>query len=181
MIEVRLQFYSVFICQICGKEDSRAEIEKCEAVAVWEAPDVRIGDEVKMYRNAWRGRRFVGLSENPENYGVGDLFYAKPGYRFVAADHRKFQPRHHQLCINLTQARRIATNETEAERAENWEKYRNEGWSMIAFGINMTFAEFLLWRKGDRKELEPAGLVEPPEPVIRKIGVIERVQKALRI
>ena len=124
MKEIKLPFYSIFVCEICGNtSENRHRIEECELVKPWEESDVKAGEEVLIYGNTWQNERFVGISKIPKNFVITSLFYAGRDSAVLG----KQQPKRHQLCVTLS--RRI-----------------NGGISSI---YSLTFSEFSLWREKD--------------------------------
>lgn len=144
MKKIELPFSDLFICEICGNSGSAEAITKCEAKAVWEMPDVKIGDTVKIYKNKWENKRYIGLSEKPEIWTVSNLFYAEP--------RRHTESEHHQLCIRLEAQIDLLTHEHRP--------YDSKDKGVIATWKTMSYLEFILWREGDREKLEKAGLVK---------------------
>lgn len=179
MIEIKLPFYSLFVCQICGYQSrSKEAVVGCESVPINGRPDVNIGDEVAIYGRAWQGERFVGLSGISEKYSVTDLFYARNVQNLGLGDSRRLLPKHHELCIGLTQATRLKTGETRGYFDIGQERCRQEGWAIS--WVSITWEEFCLWRRGSRTELETKGFVEPLEiPVSSSFG--NRLRKALHV
>ena len=151
MFEFQLPFGLYFGCSICGLiSKSKKEVEECEVIGIAEKPDVKLGDVVLLYQNAWVGNRFIGMTDKPEPHTVTSLYYAAPGT--CLSPPRKFQrPNIHQLCIHLSQFAPGGNEPVRELRAGD--KYG--GFSRI----DMTYAEFILWREGDKKKLGSAGLV----------------------
>lgn len=150
MKKIELPFSDLFICEICGKNSDSAEvIAKCEAKAVWETPDVKIGDTVKIYRNKWQNKRYVGLSEKPAIWTVDNLFYAKHPSLMNSF---RIESEHHQLCIRLRARIDPRTGEQYS--------YNPKDGGNITIWKTISYLEFILWREGDREKLEKAGLVE---------------------
>lgn len=158
MIRVHLPFHEVCVCEICGQLSNGEEI-KTHPQFLPPTPDVRTGDRVLLHSNApvkfvetetWfrfvkthrTKERFVGMSERPREYTVTGLRYSQRGERA----YEKRQPTTlplHTLMVTL----------------------RGSGSAPACTMIwDLTFEEFSLWRRGNREELEAAGLVEP-EPV----------------
>ena len=137
MIEIRLPYYSAFICEICGLIAYSEVMEVHENhVLELQKPDVQVGDKVKIFQNCWRkdpdwkNERFVGMSQESLEYTVVKLYYNV----------------NHELNILLRR---------------NPEEKR--GWrpgDKICMTMFISYNEFLLWREGDRKKLEEAGLIE---------------------
>lgn len=151
MKKIELPFSDLFICEICGNSGSAEAIAKCEAKTVWETPDVKIGDTVKIYRNKWQNKRYVGLSEKPEMWTVDNLFYAKHP---SLMDSFRIESGRHQLCIRL---RAQIDSQTKEQRPYT---HNPKDRGVITIWKTMTYLEFILWREGDREKLEKAGLVK---------------------
>jgi hypothetical protein len=158
MIRVHLPFHDICICEICG-QFLNGEGIKTHPQFLPPSPDIQIGDRVLLHSNAlvkcvetktwfWFVRthrtkeRFVEMSERPREYTVTGLHYSQRGERAYENRRSTTLPLH-TLLVTL----------------------RGSGSAPACTVIgDLTFEEFSLWRRGNREELEAAGLVEP-EPV----------------
>lgn len=128
-----------YICEICGHESQNFQIiERCEALGILEEPriDVKEGDIVTLYEAIWRERL------HGQRYLVTRVFYSTPDEEYDTFM-RQIKP--HTLCIELRCSLKI--------RGEAW-----EGEGGFIFHV-ISYRDFVLFRDGNRAELEAAGLV----------------------
>ncbi|MBI3956722.1 MAG: hypothetical protein HY340_01905 [Candidatus Kerfeldbacteria bacterium] len=156
MVEVKLPFHTLYICETCGLvSHGQEQVLKCESVPAWESPDVQVGERVWVYDRTVEQNRFV-RGVNPEPFWVRRLFYARPGEHLGFSIHHCTPPRPHQLCIELY-------------RGERWDEKGAMDPHIIGFsGIvvfrgGMTYTEFLLWHEGDHEKLAAVGLIDYPK------------------
>jgi len=141
MIEVKLPFSSLFVCQFCGNSSSsQGEIEKCEAVPAENDEAISVGETLSIRHRIRQGHRFIGMSLSRRPYRVIRVFYAMPGQRIGLDEHYLYiQPKPHQLCMELR-----SVNETGEQ-----EDY-----------LTITDYEFALWQRGGVDDIRKAGLLE---------------------
>jgi len=152
MAEVRLPFGSIFVCKICGyASDAQTIKEVCDSSPIQETTSFKVGDVVKKYDRAWQGNRLTGMLSQPSEFTIIRLYYAQPYHLSVGSGGLTKKPRIHELCITL---------------AQSWDNINEPGvWKPGDNGMSfetLTFSDFLLWQKGNRRELEKIGYVKPP-------------------
>ncbi len=98
-----------------------------------------------MFGRLCNERGFAGISPDPHEETVYDLFYKNPQTFRLSDPMVHAEPKPHQLCVEL-----------------RCEPFQKRGWRKgdTAVGKSfMTYEQFLLWREGDRGKLEWAGLL----------------------
>lgn len=159
MIEVALPFSKYFVCSICGDDSTDPDrLLDHESIPTIGIPSVNLYDEIEISELVKEYDGTPHLTIRRETFSVTSLFYAKPNHRIIMS--KRLQPQTHELCIELSQAQKAGPLATWERRPYNKE-LEKAGW--IISWMEMTYAEFLLWQRGDRAELEQAGLVKPPE------------------
>lgn len=155
VIEVKLPFETMFICEICG-DSSESVKDVCGDTKQLQVPDVTIGQEVLLAQPPRRsGPSPYDFAPTP--YGVRSLFYSHPGTRVGYAsggfypnliDGKVLEP--HTLCIEL---------------AQSWDELgKDRAWrpgDMSISCVTLAYSDFLLWREGNKKKLEAARLFAP--------------------
>jgi hypothetical protein len=129
-----------YICGVCGlmSPDINEILAHEIGRKFLEEPDILIGQDVDIYRTVYSdGGRPTGITSATERWTVSNLWYSQGSENLCGSA----QARQHQLCIELMQY-------LDAEK-------RGKG------SESMTYHDFCLWRRGDRAELERAGLIRP--------------------
>lgn len=134
-------------CRVCGFKNYGKELnEECRKNTAREKVEVKIGDKVWIFGNAWQCSRYVGMTSVPEEWTVFDIRYSHPYQKLINSGGRYTSLSTHDPYLILRKS---------IMSKRGWEP-ADSGWCEV----RIPYKDFLLWQKGDRKELEKAGLVE---------------------
>jgi hypothetical protein len=159
--ELYLPFGKLFVCDICGATATeKSYLNKCSNTPMKEDPDVKLLDEVKIYRTPYNNSGEKKLIERNglilESNTVYRLWYSRPGerigYGWAKRPDLNEQPDLHTLCIQL---------------ATSFDGLELRAWKNgdSAMGLEtMRYSDFILWRNGDVVALKKLGLIEEIDP-----------------
>ncbi|MDO8516157.1 MAG: hypothetical protein Q7S28_02825 [bacterium] len=157
MVETKLPFGAQFTCTYCGATWESVD-NPCANELPWEEPDLSVGEAVRVFSARRHGGKPGDMEEDV--YGVRRLFYSDgrgrySGSTFYYKEKRKVL---HELCVEIARA---FDSKDGITTTRPWRPGDN-GYSFTT----LAYADFLLWRKGDRAKLESAGLLAPQKKTI---------------
>lgn len=138
---------SQYSCKRCGYSSTidRDSVKKCDQTPLGEFPGVRRGEKVTIYEYGWQN----GTGANSGGlmlvcWTVSQVYPSHFGHRLRSED-KPLPP--HTWCVWLVRQVNLPSGKT------------------TTIEKRMTYADFCLWREGNREKLEMAGFIASEEPV----------------